>query len=269
MKKVLLITLLAGGLAGTLFAQNTYTVQFTHQSIVVDGSGSDPAWAAAPFSTNNFVAHDTGVVSDQQTKFKALWNSANLYVYFETDDNGPLFDSNMTTNNATLTFTNDDMELFFDPFSSRNNEANPCNKYQITMYPETDGSGNAINQPMGYVWTAAGNSDFPGPGDGGWPSSDQVIVRFTTTAGVRYTGELQIPWMALDSPIVNMDGSTPAVIPPSNGNTWSFQPCRLHHPGSNNTDASKWNPSGAGFRTKPYGLWTFTGAASVADWTLF
>jgi len=130
----------------------------------------------------------------------------------------------------------------------------------------TDGSGQAINPPSALKWVAAGNTDFPFP-PASWPSGLQIDAGFITFSG-GYSVELAIPWTAFDNALVN---TQPINLPPANSDVWSVQVCRLHS-GGNNTAASKWNPtSTGGFRTKPWGLWTFTGApapTAPADWQL-
>ena len=169
--------------------------------------------------------------------------------------------------NATFTFQKDDLELMLDPISSRNDEANPPHQYQMVFYPQTDGSGQPTNAPQGFIWAAGGSTNFPGAGS--WPSGVNATVRVVVTPGTpaTLTMEARIPWASFDLAAVN---TAPVSLPPQNNDVWSAQPARAHNAASaNNTGASKWNPSGAGFRTKPWGLWTFTGrpAPSAAqDW---
>jgi hypothetical protein len=255
----------------SMWAAKTYTVPYTTQTITLDGVASEVAWAAAAVAGGDFVAHDSGVpgtLSTQQTTFKALWDDNNLYIYVQTQDLAPVFDVNLTTNNQTLTFSKDDFEFFLDPISARNNEPNPTHKYQLVIFPQTDAAGLMSNPPAAFKWVAAGNTDFPFPPTS-WPSGVNIqvaIVPVSSPAG--YAAELAIPWSVFDVALVNTE---PFSLPPLNGDTWSVQVCRLHDSG-NNTAASKWNPtSTAGFRTKPWGLWIFTGKPAptrAVDWQL-
>lgn len=258
--------------AANALAQKTYTVPYTTQTITIDGVASEAAWALASVGGGDFVGHDTGIPgtpSTQQTTFKALWNDTYLYIYVQTQDLSPVFDASLTTDNATLTFAKDDFEFFFDPISSRNNEPNPTHKYQLVVFPQTNASGQLINPPTAFKWVAAGDIDFPFPPTS-WPSGTNVqvgMVLVPSPAG--YAAELAIPWSVFDVASVN---TQPFNKPPVNGDVWSVQVCRLHDTG-NNTLASKWNPTAsAGFRTKPWGLWTYTGrpaATAAQDWSLF
>jgi hypothetical protein len=267
MKRLLLLSALLV-LCAPLWAAKTYTVAYTTQSITIDGVASEAAWSNAATAGGDFVGHDTGIpgtASTQQTTFKALWDDANLYIYVQTDDTSPLFDANLAANNQTLSFSKDDFEFFIDPISSRNDEANPTHKYQLVIYPQTDANGHLSNAPTAFKWAAAGNTDFPTAGS--WASgvnAQAAMVLVSTPAG--YAAEFAIPWSAFDSDLVN---TATFSRPPANGDAWSVQVCRMHDSG-NNTAASKWNPTAAaGFRTKPWGLWTFTGRpapAAARDW---
>ncbi len=266
-RSILPVLLLLAGAMGC-FAKN-YTVPYTTQTITLDGVANEAAWGAASVGGGDFVAHDSGVpgsLSTQQTTFKALWDDTNLYIYVETQDASPVFDVNLTTNNQTLSFSKDDFEFFLDPISSRNSEPNPTHKYQLVIFPQTDATGQMSNPPTAFKWVAAGNTEFPFPPTS-WPSGVNIqvaMVPVSSPAG--YAAELAIPWSVFDVVLVNTE---PFNLPPANGDTWSVQVCRLHDSG-NNTAASKWNPtSTGGFRTKPWGLWTFTGKpapTSARDW---
>jgi hypothetical protein len=259
---------------GPAWAQNTYTVEYTTATVILDGETTESAWAAANNGGGNFVGHDTGVpgtASTQQTSFKALWDDNNLYIAFTTQDTSPVFDSSLTTNNATLTFSKDDFEFFLDPISSRNSEANPNHKYQMVFYPETDAVGVPVNSPNAFKWVAAGATDFPFPPTT-WPSGLNMQVKMTRTGSfispTGYTVEASIPWSAFDVALVNTEFFN---LPPANSDVWSAQICRVHDL-ANNSAATKWNPTAlAGFRTKPWGLWTFsgrTGSSAASDWQL-
>ncbi len=250
----------------------SYTVPYTTQTITIDGVASEAAWAAAAEAGGDFVGHDTGIPgtpSTQQTTFKALWDDNYLYIYVQTQDASPVFEANLTTNNMTLSFSKDDFEFFIDPISSRNNEPNPTHKYQLVVFPETNALGQLINPPTAFKWVAAGDTDFPFP-PLSWASGVAIqvgMVLVSSPAG--YAAELALPWPVFDVASVN---TQPFALPPLNGDTWSVQVCRLHDSG-NNTAASKWNPTASGgFRTKPWGLWTFTGKptpTAAHDWQLF
>ena len=266
MKKLLMMACVAS-LATGAFAQKAYTVNFTSAAPTIDGVAGATEWNTAPVGGGDFVAHDTGVVSTEQTTFKVLFDEVYLYVLMVASDNNVEFDPNFTGNNATFTFQKDDLELMLDPISSRNDEANPPHQYQMVFYPQTDGSGQPTNAPQGFIWAAGGSTNFPGAGS--WPSGVNATVRVVVTPGTpaTLTMEARIPWASFDLAAVN---TAPVSLPPQNNDVWSAQPARAHNAASaNNTGASKWNPSGAGFRTKPWGLWTFTGrpAPSAAqDW---
>lgn len=218
------------------------------------------------------MGHDTGIpgtLSSQQTTFKALWDDNYLYIYVETQDLSPVFDANLTTDNQTLSFSKDDFEFFLDPISSRNDEVNPTHKYQLVVYPQTNAAGQFANPPIAFKWVAAGNTDFPFPPTS-WASGVAMTAKMVPVVSpAGYAAELAIPWSVFDVVLVNTE---PFNLPPANNDVWSVQVCRLHDAG-NNTAASKWNPTAtAGFRTKPWGLWTFTGrpVPTVAqDWALY
>lgn len=266
MKKLLMMACVAG-LATGAFAQKTYTVNFTSAAPTIDGVAGATEWNAAPVGGGDFVGHDTGVLSTEQTTFRVLFDEVNLYVLMVASDNNVQFDANFTGNNGSFTFSMDDLELFLDPISSRNNQPNPSHKYQMVFYPETDASGQPVNAPQGYIWVGAGVTDFPGPAT--WPSGVNATVRVVVTPGTpaTLTMEVRIPFSSFDVATVN---TAPVNLPPQNNDVWSAQPARMHNVASaNNNIASKWNASAAGFRTKPWGLWTFTGrpAPSAAqDW---
>lgn len=270
MKRHVLLMLLAGLAAGAV--GKNYTVPYTTQTITIDGSASESAWQAASVGGGDFVGHDTGIpgtLSTQQTTFQAVWDDAKLYIYLQTQDLSPVFDANLTTNNQTLTFSKDDFEIFIDPISSRNTEANPTHKYQLVVYPQTNASGQFANPPIAFKWVAAGNTDFPFPPTS-WASGVAIEVAMVPVASpAGYAAEIAIPWSVFDVALVNTEYFN---LPPANNDVWSVQVCRLHDSG-NNTAASKWNPTAtAGFRTKPWGLWTFTGkpAPTIArDWQLY
>ncbi len=264
MKRLLSIALiLAAGVAPAL-AQKTYTANYTSGAITIDGVANEAAWAAAAAGGGDFVDHSTGAASTQQTTFKVLWDTANLYITMSTNSPSPSFDANLDTNDDTFTFTKDDFELFLDPISSRNSEPNPSHKYQMTFYPNTDGTGAVINAPTGFVWTGAGATEFPGGGTWANTSGIQVAV---VVAAPTVVCEVKIPWQAFDVTTVNTQAFS---LPPANGDIWSAQPCRHHAAtNANNFADTKWNPSAAGFRTKPWGLWTFTGrpaSSAASDW---
>ena len=270
MKRFLTMACVAA-MAVSAQAQKAYQVNFTATPPVIDGVAAATEWQAAPQGGGDFVAHDTGVLSTEQTVFRVLWDSTTLYLLMQAVDNNVAFDPSLTGNSAAITFTNDDLELFLDPIASRNSEPNPCHKYQMVFYPKTDASGEPVDGPTGFIWGAAGATDFPGVGT--WPSASGATVRAWVTvipigpSQAIVTMEAQIPFAAFDVATVN---TAPVNLPPQNGDVWSAQPARAHNAGSaNNTAASKWNPSAAGFRTKPWGLWTFAGAPNLTaaqDW---
>ena len=135
-------------------------------------------------------------------------------------------------------------------------------KYTCTLF--ADGAGAVINPPAGFLWSGAAATEFPGPGT--WTNTAGIVVTFTVggiTNPNQYLTEVKIPWASFDVATVN---TSPVNLPPLNGEVWSAQPCRADSAGN----FTKWNPSAAGFRTKPWGLWTFTGApAGVGDWSLY
>jgi hypothetical protein len=272
MKTITAATVLCVMLTVPTWAQKTYTVPFTTQPVTIDGVANEAAWGLASTGGGDFVGHDTGIPgtpSTQQTTFKALWDANNLYIYVQTQDTSPVFDTNLTTDNQTLTFSKDDFELFLDPISSRNSEPNPTHKYQLVVYPATNASGQMSSPPAAFKWVAAGDTDFPFPPNS-WSSGLAVQVAMVPVASpAGYAAEIAIPWTAFDVALVN---TQPVNLPPLNGEVWSVQVCRAHDSG-NNTAASKWNPTAsAGFRTKPWGLWTFTGRpapTAAMDWSLF
>jgi len=250
--------------AGVGWAQKAYTVNYTATPVTLDGV-VEPLWLTGSIlGGGDFVDHSSGVPATEQTAFRAMWDSTNLYVLMIAQDSTIAFDPNLTGNDQALTFTKDDQELFLDPISSRNSEPNPCHKYQTVFYPNTDGAGAVINPPAGFLWSGAADTEFPGPGT--WTNTAGIVVTFTVggiTNPNQYLTEVKIPWASFDVATVN---TSPVNLPPLNGEVWSAQPCRADSAGF----FTKWNPSGAGFRTKPWGLWTFSGApAGVGDWSLY
>ena len=250
--------------AATGWAQKAYTVNYTAAPVTVDGV-VEPLWGSGSIlGGGDFVDHSTGAPAPEQTFFRAMWDSTNLYVLMIAQDTAASFDPNLTGNDQALTFTKDDLELFLDPISSRNAEPNPSHKYQIVFYPNTDGAGLPINAPAAFLWSGAGVAEFPGPGS--WTNTAGIVVTMTVggiTTPNQYLVETKIPWTSFDVAAVNTD---PVNLPPVNNDVWSAQPCRSDNSGA----FTKWNPSAAGFRTKPWGLWTFTGApAQIGDWQLY
>ena len=268
MKRIMLVAC-AATVAMSAYAQKTYTVNYAATAPTIDGVAAAAEWQTAPQAGGDFVAHDTGVVSTEQTVFRVLWDANNMYLLMQAVDNNVEYDPNFAANNAAFTFTKDDLELFLSPKAT--NTAGDENKYQMVFYPQTNAAGQPVNGPTAFIWAAASDT-APFPGVGSWPAGSTATVKQWITvipigpATSIVTMEAQIPWAAFNLAAVNGGKA----VPPNNGDQWLAQPARAHNAASaNNTGASKWNPSGAGFKTKPWGVWTFTGAPNLTaaqDW---
>lgn len=108
--RVLAARIPLGASSGVPEARVRYVARRTKGPIKVDGKLDEPAWQDAPFSAA-FVNTMTGAAVDAQTQVKMLWDDANLYVAFSTDDRDVA--SSFSTQDDKL-WTQDAVELFID-----------------------------------------------------------------------------------------------------------------------------------------------------------
>jgi hypothetical protein len=91
----------------------TYVCQHAPHPIVIDGKGSDPAWAAVPWS-DDFVDIEGGKkpIPRLRTHMKMMWDEKYLYVLAEMEE--PHVWATLTQKNSII-FHDNDFEVFIDP----------------------------------------------------------------------------------------------------------------------------------------------------------
>jgi Carbohydrate family 9 binding domain-like len=99
--------------AATANVPKSYVCHRAAHPIVIDGKGSDPAWAAAQWS-NDFVdiEGDRRPKPSFRTRMKMLWDDKYLYVLAEMEE--PNVWATLTEKNSII-YHDNDFEVFIDP----------------------------------------------------------------------------------------------------------------------------------------------------------
>jgi hypothetical protein len=97
-------------------AQRHYVCYYAAQRPVIDGAGSDPVWAKAPW-TEDFtdIEGDVRPKPMQRTRVKMLWDTANLYIYAELQE--PDLWGTLRQHD-TIIYDDNDFEIFINPDNS-------------------------------------------------------------------------------------------------------------------------------------------------------
>lgn len=216
-----------------------YDVQYTNTAPVIDGAGTDAAWATASPPLTDFRVYDNvSVPSQQQTSVRLLWDENHLYVLYEAEDNDIV--SFAWENDNGFFVGQDQLEMYLDPaWTQSPGRQNVV--YHIAVDPG----------PSAFTYTAGGNDQI------GWNLTEASQVAVTQN-GTNWTVEMAIAWTDLNSELPN----SPGIIhrAPYHNTIWGAQFARTHSmfTSDNNTPYSKWNAEASGsFRARPIGTLTF------------
>ncbi|MFH1969276.1 MAG: sugar-binding protein, partial [Verrucomicrobiota bacterium] len=131
-------------------------------AITLDGKLDEPAWQKAPEQTGFEMplssANRKPIPKEMQTSFRVLYDDNNLYFGIRCNESKP---ENLVVQAArqhdAAMWSDDDVELFFDPVGDRNEY------YQLTI--------NSEGTKVDLYWIEGGNT-----GKGGWSSEWQTAV---------------------------------------------------------------------------------------------
>ena len=165
---------------------NGYLCLYANGPITVDGQLDEPAWAAAPW-TSDFadIRGTTAATPRFRTRAKLLWDEDYLYIAAEIEE--PHVWATLTNHDAVI-FQDPDFEVFIDP------DGDTHNYYEFEM--------NALNT----TWDLRLDNPYQ---DEGEPHNDWEIQGMKSAVHVRgtlndasdvdkgWTIELAFPWKAL------------------------------------------------------------------------
>jgi hypothetical protein len=191
----------------------TYVARHTATPVVIDGKLDEPAWAAAPW-TSDFVDIEGAAKPKPRfrTRAKILWDDTYLYIAAELEE--PHLWGKLTQHDSVI-FQDPDFEVFFDPIGDTHNyfefELNALNTGWDLFLPKPymDG-GKAENAwEIPGLKTAVhlrGTLNDPSDTDTGW------------------TLEIAFPWAAFTPP-----ASTATATPraPADGTEWRMNFSRV------------------------------------------
>jgi hypothetical protein len=190
-------------------------------SIVIDGIGSEPAWAAAATSPELVTAEGSADPVGKAIA-KLTWDDQFLYVFVAITDTDVWSEYK---NHDEPMWKQDCIELFIDADGNRRG------------YIELQVNPNNATFDKWYATTRAQ------PGDESWDSGmqTQVKLRGTTAPGDTDQGwdaELAIPWQAMRG----RDDAMAVRLPPQVGDRWRLNLVRVDvRSGDKNPQASSWN----------------------------
>jgi hypothetical protein len=220
--------------------------------ISVDGRLDEPAWqAVAPLGRFSCFLTKRGF-PQYDTRARALWDEASLYVGFEADD--PDIWSTITDRDGNL-WEGEVCEVYVDPDGDGRNyaelEVNPLNAV-IDLQIEREENGAVTDVPSFVKWNAEG-----------WRTAVAVEGDVSDRDGQdrSWTVEMAIPFAAL----APLGGPSPKV-----GDSWRFQLYRIDRSNTlKDPEFSGWSPTDTFHRPGQFGRLTFAGAPNADDFSLY
>jgi hypothetical protein len=274
-----------GGDAAAQTIRN-YDVQFTTAAPVTDGVISPGEWDAAAAASGDWgiLRLDETARDQEGNRFRMLWSETGLHFLYETNRTNWLEPVDKVNNpNPGISFTEDNLNLYFDPNTDGEENAVPDGEvdgYQLAwnQYRDPDGgaliSTNADRQGVGFFTEAhhntpfGNNANWGGAGSsqtGGEALQDIVLAQTNNTSGG--VAELFWPWSSFnaDAELPDGDGNPQptglnAVDGPTAGDQWFFNVGRINGDGDQGNFLPIWNwKPGQSFAPRPHGTITFIG----------
>lgn len=231
---------IAAALSAAVFAHAqdlpTYSCVRAASPPLIDGDGTDAAWAAAPY-LELFDVEDLQRERrhSRQTRAKMLWDDAGLYFLFEMQDADVW--STMSNRDDQI-WQEEVVEIFIDPDGDGLNyaevEVNPLNVvFDLLLSRPWADNGRGFNQWNPDFERAVGidgTLNDPTDTDGGW------------------TVEVALPWEALGTDIRDVMNGLP--LPPRPGDAWRLNLYRFERLRAADTgavtasEASAWSTVG-------------------------
>ncbi len=217
-----------------IFAQppKTYDCYRATTPIRIDGNLNDPAWRAAPWTTNFVdIQGSPQPLPRFRTRAKVLWDDTYLYVAAELQE--PDVHATFTQHDSPIYQQDNNFEVFLKPPPNPNGDTSGYFEFEI----------NALNTSLDLYMNKPYNK-------GGKPDSSWDIPGLKTAIAVHgtlnkstdkdhgWTAEMAFPWAAFASRL--------PVATPKIGDQWRFNFSRVEwKAGQPKEDNWVWTPQGA------------------------